>query len=262
MSQREASAKIVLLAGRGPHANLVYNFLAQRWSISAAVLEEPVGKWELARRRGARLGWAHVAGQVAFRAGIFPFLAAAARSRTAELIREHGLSAAAIPAEKVIAVPSVNSPACMAELKRLRPEIVIVAGTRILSEATLAATPAAFVNIHAGITPLYRGVHGGYWALAQNDAGHCGVTIHLVDRGIDTGGVLAQARITPTARDNFATYGLLQDAVGLALLRDEVLPRLVAGDRATLAAPSGVSKLWSHPTAWEYLRNRWARAVK
>src|SRR4051812_24955340 len=153
--------KIVLLAGRGEHANLVYNFLAQRWDIAAAVLEQPPGKWELARRRSARLGVLRTAGQIAFRVGIVPLLAFGARSRRAELIREHGLNEAAIPPEKVVQVPSVNSPECLAALERLQPEIVIVAGTRILTEQTLAAAPAVFVNIHTGITPLYRGVHGG-----------------------------------------------------------------------------------------------------
>src|SRR5206468_1975891 len=81
-------------------------------------------------------------------------------------------------------------------------------------------------------------VHGAYWALAENDATHCGVTVHLVDAGIDTGGILAQSQITPTARDNFATYGMLQTAIGLRLLRDVVLPRLLAGDRATQPAPA------------------------
>ena len=257
--------KLVLLAQRGDHANIVYNALAPRYPITAVLLEGRVGSWTLIQRRMKRLGVWKTLGQVVFRVGIAPLLALAARARTAELMREYGLTTSAIPAGKIETVASVNSPECMAALARLSPDIVIVAGTRILSEAALAAAPGAvFVNIHAGITPLYRGVHGGYWALAENDAAHCGVTVHVVDQGIDTGGILAQAPITPalTTRDNFATYGLLQTATGLALLRDTVLPRLIAGDRATQPAPAGESRLWSHPTAWEYVRTRVQRGVK
>jgi methionyl-tRNA formyltransferase len=36
-----------------------------------------------------------------------------------------------------------------------------------------------FVNIHVGITPKYRGVHGTYWALVNNDVENSGVTVHL-----------------------------------------------------------------------------------
>ncbi|MBI2678092.1 MAG: formyl transferase [Candidatus Koribacter versatilis] len=255
---------LVLLTRPGDYGRIVHNFLAQRFPFNAVVYEAPGSSWELARRRVERLGLWHTLGQIAFRAGVFPLLALGARARIAELMREHGLATAPVPKEvETIHVPSVNSSACLAALERLKPDVVIVAGTRILSEQALAAVPgAAFVNIHAGITPLYRGVHGAYWALAENDAAHCGVTVHLVDKGIDTGGILAQAQVVPTHRDNFATYGLLQTAAGLALLRDEVLARLLAGDRSTRRAPAGASRLWSHPTAWQYLRTRLARGVR
>jgi folate-dependent phosphoribosylglycinamide formyltransferase PurN len=259
------AVKLVLLALRGDYGNMFYNALASRYAITAAVLEDRIGGWTLVRRRIKRLGVWKTLGQVAFRLGIAPLLAFGARARVAEIMHEHGLSTALIPAEKtsIIDVASVNSAECIAALARLAPDIVIVAGTRILGEATLAAAPdAVFVNVHAGITPLYRGVHGGYWALAENDAAHCGVTVHLVDKGIDTGGILAQALIAPTASDNFASYGLLQNVAGLALLRDKVLPRLIAGDRSTLPAPAGESRLWSHPTAWQYLRNRLSSGTK
>ena len=66
----------------------------------------------------------------------------------------------------------------------------------------------------AGITPLYRGVHGAYWALAEGRRDLCGVTVHRVDAGIDTGEVLAQVLIDPTPQDNFVTYPWLQVAEG------------------------------------------------
>lgn len=255
---------LVLLTRPGDYGRIVYNFLAQRYPFTAVIYEAPGSAWELARRRIERLGLWHTLGQIAFRAGVFPVLALGARPRIAELMREHGLTTAPVPHEvEGIHVPSVNAPACLAALQRLAPEVVVVAGTRILSEPTLAALPnAIFLNVHAGITPLYRGVHGAYWALAENDAAHCGVTVHLIDKGIDTGGILAQAQVVPTVRDNFATYGMLQNARGLALLRDDVLPRILAGDRSTRRAPTGTSRLWSHPTAWQYLRTRLARGVR
>ncbi len=61
-----------------------------------------------------------------------------------------------------------------------------------LERATLAAIDAPFINYHAGINPKYRGQHPGYWALASDDAENAGVTIHLVDEGVDTGSVLYQ----------------------------------------------------------------------
>jgi methionyl-tRNA formyltransferase len=133
--------------------------------------------------------------------------------------------------------------------------VVVVAGTRIIHASVLDAVPATFLNLHAGMTPRYRGVHGGYWALAQGDPEHCGVTVHEVDRGVDTGDVVAQARIAPTERDSFATYPLLQLAAGAPLLVDAV--RAALGDRLASRPAEGPSRQWYHPTLWSYL---WTRA--
>jgi folate-dependent phosphoribosylglycinamide formyltransferase PurN len=57
-----------------------------------------------------------------------------------------------------------------------------------------------FVNIHVGITPKYRGVHGTYWALVNNDVENSGVTVHFVDEGIDTGNIINQAIVVPSKR--------------------------------------------------------------
>jgi methionyl-tRNA formyltransferase len=250
--------RIVLLAQRSAYGSLVYHYLAARFPVAAAIVEPPMGVWEVAQRRVRRLGVAKTLGQIAFRAGVAPFLANPRRA--AAIMRENGLDAAPIPNE--FAVTSVNAPEAVSALRDSRPDIVILGGTRILTQETLAAVPATFVNIHAGMAPLYRGVHGAYWALAQGDPAHCGVTVHLVDAGIDTGGILAQVTVAPASEDNFTTYPLLQVAAGLRLLCDDVLPRLMRGDASTRPAPAGASRLWSHPTAWEYLRVRWQRGVK
>jgi methionyl-tRNA formyltransferase len=140
--------------------------------------------------------------------------------------------------------------------------VVVVSGTRIIARDVLENVPARFVNLHAGITPAYRGVHGGYWALADGRPEACGVTIHLVDAGIDTGAVLAQAPIRPSLHDNFTTYPLLQLAAGLPLLVD-VVRRLQSGEAPQpIAAPPGPSRLHSHPTLWQYLYYRITRRVR
>jgi folate-dependent phosphoribosylglycinamide formyltransferase PurN len=39
-------------------------------------------------------------------------------------------------------------------------------------------------------------VHGGYWALAENNPQLVGTTVHFVDTGIDTGEVIEQSFLT------------------------------------------------------------------
>ena len=116
--------------------------------------------------------------------------------------------------DKVTEVPSVNSDLTIAELKRLSPAVVVVNGTRIIQEKVLGCVDAVFLNTHAGITPMYRGVHGGYWALASGDASNCGVTIHKVDKGIDTGSIVAQATISPSSRGHIFDISAAADSEG------------------------------------------------
>jgi folate-dependent phosphoribosylglycinamide formyltransferase PurN len=247
--------RLVLLAGPGEPTNITYHALSGLLPPSAVVIEKPVPRAQFLKNRAKKLGWITVAGQILFSSLVLPRLRKSSQSRRGEILREFGMNTTPIPEEEIIRVDSVNSEDCIQQLKRLNPDFVFLCGTRILARRVLESVPAIFLNIHAGITPLYRGVHGAYWALVRGQRQACGVTVHLVDPGIDTGGILAQALIEPTPEDCFVTYPLLQLGVGLRLM-PEVLRRLAKGERWTLPAPAGASSLWSHPTLYQYLRNR------
>lgn len=246
--------RVVLLVQRGDASSIVYNALAERFNVVRVIMERAVPRRTVLRRRVKKLGLRSAIGQLAFRATVFPVLARISRARVSAICSEYGLNRDPIPASAVAHVDSVNSERARDELRKARPALVVVNGTRIISKETLECVSVPFLNTHAGITPLYRGVHGGYWALAQRDAAHCGVTVHLVDTGIDTGGILAQAIVTPTAEDTFATYPYLQYAAAVPLLRS-ALADVLSGVARPKAPPAGESRLWSHPTLGQYLRN-------
>ncbi len=244
------TTEVVFLTSGNDLGRIAARRLAATFPDLKIIVERPVGRAELARRRIRRLGVVHVAGQVAFIA-LARLLASASQRRIAEILRQNQLDPRWPDGCERIEVPSVNSPECLAALARLDPRVVLLLGTRIIERATLAAIKAPLINYHAGITPKYRGVHGGYWAKAEDDLANFGVTVHLVDPGIDTGAVLYQARLAPTARDNYATFPYLQLAA--------VLPLVEQAARDALAGqlkPQSVdlpSRLWSHPTIWGYL---------
>ena len=95
---------------------------------------------------------------------------------------------------------------------------------------------------------MYRGVHGCYWALADGDPAHAGVTVHLVDSGVDTGEVIAQAVVHPTPADSYHTYPLLQLAAGIPLLEQAIRDALEG--RLRTVAVEGKSRLRYQPTIW------------
>jgi folate-dependent phosphoribosylglycinamide formyltransferase PurN len=249
---------IVLLAGDCPATRAVYHALVKRFGTRVPVhviLESPVSRTLLLKRRRRRLGTRAVIGQLLFRAGIMPLLHAAGRARRLEIARQHQLDHRPIP-EPVNRVDSVNSPETQALLRTVDPSVVVISGTRILGAETLAAVPVPFINMHAGITPGYRGVHGGYWALAEQRPEQVGTTIHRVDEGIDTGEVIDQAFFQVSKEDNFSTYPLLHTAAGLPLLLRAVENALAGAVPSRTPAVRGVSRLHHHPTAWAYLLNR------
>lgn len=256
-----AGKKIVMLAGPGESTDILFHALDAAFGVHRVIVETPVSQKQLLARRAEKLGWGTVLGQVAFKLAIAGPLGRAARPRLQRLKQANGLSDAPLPADRTVRVASVNAPETLAALQALRPDVVVVNGTRIIAKRVLAGVPCPFINTHAGITPLYRGVHGGYWALASDDAAHCGVSVHLVDAGIDTGGIIAQATIRPGAEDNFATYPLLQLVAGLPLLQAAVRAAL-AGQVQLQPAPEGPSRLWSHPTWAEYRANRRRNGTK
>ncbi|HYA68040.1 MAG TPA: formyl transferase, partial [Acidimicrobiales bacterium] len=199
--------RIVLLAGPGDSTNIVYHHLAARYGDVVVVVERPQSRWVLARRRARRLGWVTVIGQVLFVTLVMPVLRRRGRARIASILAASGLDAS--PVGVFRSVTSVNEPETAAMLGSLDPDIVVVNGTRIISSATLNTMTCPVVNVHAGITPRYRGVHGGYWALAEGRPEMVGTTVHLVDPGIDTGRVLAQGFFQPGPDDSIATYPYL-----------------------------------------------------
>jgi methionyl-tRNA formyltransferase len=252
--------KIVMLCGKGFSSNAVFNAINAVYPVTKAVIEEKVNTKEFLKRRIKKLGFITVAGQVMFQAIVVRILNAVSKKRTAQLIEQMQLNGSDIPPAVVSHVNSVNDEEVIALLQQLQPHLVIVNGTRIISKKVLGSVQCRFINTHAGITPKYRGVHGTYWALVAKDAENSGVTVHLVDAGIDTGSVLYQALVKPTAQDNFVTYPLLQLAAGIPLLKQAVADAL--DNNISTKKGTEESKLWSHPTIWQYLYNRVFKQVK
>lgn len=250
---------ILLLGGPGPSTRIAYNRLATRFGPLPAIVESPVSRAALIRNRIRKLGVRSTLSQLVFMTAIRPLLSHGARERLREIAIENGLDDTPIPEARLQQVPSVNSPEAMAALRAISPKIVVVNGTRIIARKVLESVPAIFINTHAGITPKYRGAHGAYWALANRDPERCGVTVHVVDPGIDTGAIVAQAIVTPTARDSFVTYPYLQLAAALPLLVDAV-GKALDGKLATHEA-EGESAVWYHPGAFQYLAGR-ARGIR
>lgn len=244
----ENKKNIVLLCSNGDSTRAVYRALKEKFGDVTVIMEEDVPRKLFLKRRLKKLGFFPVFGQVLFMAAATPILRLLSQKRLDELKKE--LKIAEI--ENVVHIDSVNSESGREQLRKARPKVVVVNGTRIIGKETLQAVDARFINMHAGITPLYRGVHGGYWALAENKPNLVGTTVHFVDTGIDTGNIIGQSFFEVTANDNFTTYPSLHTKAGIPILVKTV--ELALADTLTEEEkePNLPSKLRYHPTIWEY----------
>jgi methionyl-tRNA formyltransferase len=241
--------KIVFLASDCESSRWVYNAIIENFIVEAAIIEQPISKKILIKGRLKKIGFLKTAGQVMFSALVVPFLKMLGKQRKTELEKKYGLNNSPFN-NQVLRVNSVNDETCKQALQQLQPDIVIVNGTRIITKDILLCTNAVFINMHLGITPLYRGSHGGYWACRNNDLENFGTTIHLVDAGVDTGAVLKQVFIKPAKQDNFATFPILQLAIGIEALKD-VLQHVIKDEYAT-KKHTEKGKMYYQPAVWEY----------
>jgi methionyl-tRNA formyltransferase len=93
-------------------------------------------------------------------------------------------------AVKVYKVEDFNGMRCEQLLKQIEPDIIILGGARIIRKNIIRIPKIGILNAHPALLPKYRGVDVIPWSIYHGD--DVGVTIHFIDEGIDTGGIVAR----------------------------------------------------------------------
>lgn len=107
--------------------------------------------------------------------------------------------------------------------KEAGAEYIALAGyMRILSDAFVKRWEGRILNIHPSLLPKYKGLDPHARAIEAGDS-HGGASVHLVTPDLDSGEVLAQAKVAIAPRDTPET---LQARVKLA--EHQLYPRAVA----------------------------------
>ena len=251
----------MLLATDCDTTRIVYHYLKDYFTIEKVIIENKINRVELIKRRLKKLGFFNVVGQLLFQTIVARWLFFSSKKRIKEIIEQYNLNVSRVDEALISRVNSINDESVIDILKETDPDLILVNGTRIISKRILNSTGKTFINTHLGITPLYRGVHGGYWALANNDKANFGSTIHMVDQGIDTGRILYHAKVLPLKSDNYITYPYLQIAISLPFIKQSI-ENIIRGNYSEINHPTNSSRLWSHPTIAQYFYNRWIKGIK
>lgn len=250
---------IVLFTSPGTNGSIVFQHLQKNYTVLGVVYDSPVSKKIMIRRRIKKLGYWKVFLQLLFMKGVTPLLQLESKKRQDSILKGYNVSSLENFAN-IYKPSSINDPKVIDFVNNLNADFVMVCGTRLIKKNIIENINIPLINMHVGITPKYRGVHGGYWALVNKDSENCGVTVHLIDTGIDTGGIISQKIISPSKSDNYSTYPSLQIIKGLDCI-DEAVQKLKQGKLTTFE--NGLpSKLYYHPTIIEYLYHRVFKGVK
>jgi phosphoribosylglycinamide formyltransferase 1 len=127
------------------------------------------------------------------RAGVTVAAVASDKSRARALARAR---AAGVPARAFEQADRSARDAAIADwLEESGVELVVLAGyMRLLDPAFLARFPQRVINVHPALLPAFPGIRAVERAVAHG-VKVFGVTVHLVDEGIDTGPIIAQRAI-------------------------------------------------------------------
>jgi len=105
-------------------------------------------------------------------------------------------------------------------IQSLEPDLTYQAGPGIVRERVFTAAPRGMLHVHHGILPGIKGVASPEWAVIEREPAWLGVTLHLIDAGIDTGPLVAQGRPAVEAGDGWVDVRVKLSLLGARLIAE------------------------------------------
>ncbi len=123
---------------------------------------------------------------------------------------------------------SLRREEAIAWIAEKEPDVIVVAAFgQILPPAVLRIPPHGCLNVHASLLPRYRGAAPIPAAILNGDS-ETGITIILMDEGLDTGPVVARRAIPISPEDTAGSLGEKLAKLGAEILL-EILPAWLEG---------------------------------
>ena len=139
-------------------------------------------------------------------------------------------------------VTDFNSAHCEQLLGDLKADLIILGGAPILKPFILARAKVAVLNAHPGLLPAYRGNDVIAWALHNGDA--VGVTVHVVDAGIDTGPILRQQELPVDKGESIPNLKLKAERLAATMMTQVVRDVMSSGRIVPLPASGSRGPLY------------------
>jgi phosphoribosylglycinamide formyltransferase-1 len=139
-----------------------------------------------------------------------------------ELARARGIDAAVVSMREQPDRAAWNA-ALAARVAQAAPDVIVLAGfMRVLGPAFLERFAHQIINVHPALLPLFPGTNGPEQAIAAG-VRVAGCSVHMVDHGVDTGAIIAQAAVPVLPGDDAnSLHTRIQRA------EHELLPRVIS----------------------------------
>ncbi|MFC1846846.1 formyl transferase [Chloroflexota bacterium] len=140
--------------------------------------------------------------------------------------------------DEIYSITDFNGSQCENLLKRLKPDLILLGYSPILKDNIIKIPAKGILNAHPGLLPKYRGTNIEGWAILNGDP--LGVTVHFVDRGIDTGPILSQRVVELKAGDTYKKIEKRMNLVSGELMAETVL-KIINGEEL-IAVPQQLTE--------------------
>ncbi len=115
---------------------------------------------------------------------------------------------------RILDPPKIKNLEFINTLKSLKPDLIVVcAYGKILPKEILEIPKFGCWNIHASLLPKYRGASPINWAILEGEK-ETGITIMIMEEGLDTGPILLQKKITISKKDTAITLAQKLSSLG------------------------------------------------
>ena len=153
--------------------------------------------------------------------------------------------------DRVEVVPDIHGAEVLRRVRALAPDLGLIYGAPILKPALFEIPRLGTLGIHHGRLPEYRGRKTTFWQV-YNGERSVGVTIQLVNAGIDCGQIVAEGRV-PVEGKSYRRIVRDSQALGVELYLDAIL-QMRRGTARPRDPGRALGPHYRDPTLWQVLQ--------
>ena len=142
---------------------------------------------------------------------------------------------------------SVNHKDSLEIISSYKPDILLsIAGNQIFKSQFINLPPKGTLNLHTALLPKYRGLMPTFWVM-KNDEDYTGVSVFLVDEGIDSGPIVVQKKVK--INKSWSQRDLIKETkkIGMDAII-EAIEKIDSGKYDLIPNPKEESTYFSFPT--------------